>query len=103
MVDTAREMGFPMLAGSSLPVTWRTPSLDMPYGARVAEAVCVACGGIDGGDIHALETMQCMVERREGGESGEGSRGGEEQDRRGGREERSSRAEGQEEEGSRAG
>ena len=70
MVDTAREMGFPMLAGSSLPVTWRTPSLDMPYGARVAEAVCVACGGIDGGDIHALETMQCMVERREGGESG---------------------------------
>lgn len=70
MVDTAREMRFPMLAGSSLPVTWRTPSLDMPYGARVTEAVCVACGGIDGGDIHALETLQCMVERREGGESG---------------------------------
>jgi hypothetical protein len=70
MVDTAREMGFPMLAGSSLPVTWRTPSLDMPYGARVTENVCVAAGGIDGGDIHALETIQCMVERREGGESG---------------------------------
>ncbi|MBT5714108.1 hypothetical protein HOI71_23880, partial [Candidatus Poribacteria bacterium] len=70
MVDTAQEMGFPMLAGSSLPVTWRTPSLDMPYGAPVTEAVCVACGGIDGGDIHALETLQCMVERREGGETG---------------------------------
>ena len=70
MVNTARDMGFPMLAGSSLPVTWRTPSIDMPYGAPVTEAVCVACGGIDGGDIHALETLQCMVERREGGETG---------------------------------
>jgi len=31
MVDTSRKMGFPMLAGSSLPVTWRMPSIDMPY------------------------------------------------------------------------
>src|SRR5207247_7330493 len=70
MYDVAREMGFPLIAGSSLPVTWRTPSLDMPLGARIREAVCVGYGGVDSYDFHALETLQCMVERRKGGESG---------------------------------
>src|SRR5438445_54526 len=70
MYDVSREMGFPLMAGSSLPVTWRTPSLDMPLGAHVREAVCVGYGGVDSYDFHALETLQCMVERREGGETG---------------------------------
>jgi hypothetical protein len=70
MYDTAREMGFAFSAGSSLPVTWRTPSLEMPYGAKVREAVCVCYGGVDSYDFHGLETIQCMVERRQGGESG---------------------------------
>src|SRR6476660_1054095 len=33
MVETARALGFPFLAGSSLPVTWRMPAVDLPYGA----------------------------------------------------------------------
>jgi hypothetical protein len=70
MVDASRALGFPLLAGSSLPVTWRTPSLEMPTGARVREALCVGYGGVDSYDFHALETIQCMVERRRGGESG---------------------------------
>jgi hypothetical protein len=70
MYDTARKMGFPLMAGSSLPVTWRTPSLEMPAGARVREAMCIAWGGVDSYDFHALETIQCMVERRPGGERG---------------------------------
>ncbi len=70
MVDTARSMKFPFLAGSSLPVTWRMPSIDMPYGADVEEVLCVAIGGVDSYDFHALETIQCMAERRRGGETG---------------------------------
>jgi len=70
MVDTARTMRIPYLAGSSLPVTWRMPSLDLPYSAEVEEALCVAIGGVDSYDFHALETIQCMVERRRGGETG---------------------------------
>jgi hypothetical protein len=70
MVDTSREMGFAYMAGSSLPVTWRIPSVDMPLGSRIREALCVACGGVDSYDFHALETIQCMVERRAGGETG---------------------------------
>jgi hypothetical protein len=70
MVDDSRRLGFPFLAGSSLPVTWRLPSIDMPYDAPVSESVCVAYGGPDSYDIHGLETAQCMSERRLGGEVG---------------------------------
>ena len=70
MVDDSRRLEFPFLAGSSLPVTWRMPSIDLPYGAEVEEALVVANGPIDIYDFHALETLQCMVERRRGGETG---------------------------------
>ena len=34
------------------------------------EALCVCYGGVDSYDFHGLETIQCMVERRTGGETG---------------------------------
>jgi hypothetical protein len=70
MYDTARELGFAFMAGSSLPVTYRTPSVEMPLGARIGEAMCVGYGGVDSYDFHALEALQCMEERRAGGETG---------------------------------
>jgi hypothetical protein len=70
MVDTARQLNFPFMAGSSLPVTWRMPSIDMPFGADVEEVLCVAIGGVDSYDFHALEVIECMAERRHGGETG---------------------------------
>lgn len=70
MVDISRELDFGFAAGSSLPVTWRMPSIDLPYGADVDELMCVAIGGVDSYDFHALEVIQCMAERRKGGETG---------------------------------
>jgi len=70
MVDTAHRMKFPMLAGSSLPVTWRLPDLELPLNCEIADALMVGCGGSDPMDYHALEAMQCMLERRKGGETG---------------------------------
>ena len=70
MVDASRRLGFPFYAGSSLPVTWRLPSIDVPFDVPLAESVCVAYGGIDSYDFHAYETAQCMSERRAGGEVG---------------------------------
>jgi len=70
MVSDSKRLGFPFLAGSSLPVTRRMPAVDMPYGAPLSESVCVGFGPVDSYDFHGLETAQCMSERRRGGESG---------------------------------
>jgi hypothetical protein len=70
MVADSRRLGFPFLAGSSLPVTRRLPAIDVPWGAPLVESVCAAYGGMDSYDFHGLETAQCMSERRRGGEVG---------------------------------
>ena len=73
MVATADKLGFGMMAGSSLPVTWRQPEIEPPVGTPFTEGL--ACYGFDRGAqeiyfIHGLETLQCMLERRAGGETG---------------------------------
>lgn len=70
MVEISRELNFAFCAGSSLPVTWRMPAIEMPLGQEVEELMSVAIGGIDSYDFHALEVIQCMAERRRGGETG---------------------------------
>lgn len=70
MVRDARRLDFAFLAGSSLPVTLRLPSVDLPWGLDLEESVCVCYGGVDSYDFHGLETAQCMSERRRGGETG---------------------------------
>lgn len=70
MLDTARQMGFPLFAGSSLPVTWRRPELELPVGAPIQEAVVASRGELEIYGIHALEVLQCMVERRTQGRQG---------------------------------
>jgi len=70
MVDDSKRLGFPFLAGSSLPVTWRMPQIDLPIDTPMVESVCVGYGGVDSYDFHGLETAQCMSERRMGGERG---------------------------------
>jgi len=70
MVDVSHELNFPLQGGSSLAVTWRVPSVEFPLGATTKEALSVGYGGMTSYDFHGLETIQCMVERRKGGESG---------------------------------
>ena len=70
MQADAERLGFAFLAGSSLPVTWRIPSLEIGWGAALEESVSVCYGGVDSYDIHGIETAQCMSERRTGGEVG---------------------------------
>ena len=70
MVACGHELDFAMLAGSSLPVTFRIPPLELPLECEIEDALMIGVGGSDAMDYHALEAMQCMVERRKGGESG---------------------------------
>jgi hypothetical protein len=70
MVAWSKELKFPLLAGSSLPFTWRRPELELPLDAPLEEAVVAAYGGVEIYGCHVLETLQVMAERRKGGETG---------------------------------
>ncbi len=70
MVATARTMGFPLMAASSVPLAERRPPLELPPGAKITEAVALHGGGLEGYDFHGLEVLQSMVESRAGGETG---------------------------------
>ncbi len=70
MYDKARALYVPFLAGSSLPVTWRRPNLQLSKGCEIAAAVQLGYGPLEAYGFHALESLQCMVERRKGGETG---------------------------------
>ena len=70
MYDLARHEGVPFMAGSSIPVAWRRPGLSWPIGTEMSEALALGYSDIDAYGFHALEGLQCMTERRRGGETG---------------------------------
>jgi len=70
LVDASRRLKFPLLAGSALPVTRRLPDLDLPLNADIESALVVGYGDTDAMAFQALDALQCMVERRAGGETG---------------------------------
>ena len=70
MYNQSRELGFPLMAGSSVPLAWRRPELELEIGTPVNKVVMTSYGGKEAYGFHALEALQCMVERREGGETG---------------------------------
>jgi hypothetical protein len=70
MYDQSRALHFALMAGSSIPLTWRQPPLELDLGTPVEKAVVAAFGPKESYGFHALETLQCMVERRSGGETG---------------------------------
>ncbi|MGC8643068.1 MAG: hypothetical protein ACP5XB_24680 [Isosphaeraceae bacterium] len=65
MVDQARALKVPLMAGSSLPVTWRLPPLEIPLGRSFQEVLVASRGNLEIFGFHALETLQCMAERRD--------------------------------------
>lgn len=70
MAARANELNVPFMAGSSLPTCWRQPFLEHPLDTHLDSAIAIGYGGVESYGFHALETLQCMIERREGGESG---------------------------------
>ena len=68
--DRAKELDVPMMAGSSLTYCWRDKPLVHPIGVKISDAVAIGYASLDAYGFHATEILQCMVERRAGGETG---------------------------------
>lgn len=64
MVEQAEALKTPLMAGSSLPVTWRLPELEIPLGRKFRDVVVASRGDLEIFGFHAFETLQCMAERR---------------------------------------
>ncbi len=66
MYRQSRELGFPMMAGSSVPVAWRRPPLAFRKDIPLDGALAVGFGGLESYGFHTLELLQAFVERRRG-------------------------------------
>ena len=76
MYDTAKQLGIPFMAGSSVPMAHRKPSdgsksdFVLPKNVEFEDLLLVHGGGPDSYDFHALEVLQSLTESRKGGETG---------------------------------
>src|SRR6185295_5452946 len=70
MVAAANDLKFGLMAGSSLPVTWRRPELEPPIGTPITEGLVCCYSPGERYMFHGLETLQVMMERRASKEPG---------------------------------
>ena len=70
IMQSYRHQQIPLMAGSSLPVGWRFPARGWPLGQPIKRAFVQGYSELDAYGFHTLETLQCQVERRRGGETG---------------------------------
>jgi hypothetical protein len=70
MYERAKELNVPFMAGSSIPVSHRKPHLELPLDSNLEEVLFIGWAGMEIYGFHTLDAMQCMVERRAGGEAG---------------------------------
>jgi hypothetical protein len=70
MVATARELDFPLMAGSSIPLRDKLEHLGIEDGAELAEGMGLFAGGAESYGYHSIELLQSLIARRKGGESG---------------------------------
>jgi hypothetical protein len=70
MVRAARDLGFPLMAGSSLPVGGYLDPWLMPEGAALCEGIGLFYGDLEAYGYHSIEFLQSLVARRAGDEAG---------------------------------
>jgi len=70
LAGLAEKQRVPLMAGTSLPFTWRLPSGDLALGTRLKEALIVIQGLPLKAELDGLDGLLPLIARRRGGESG---------------------------------
>jgi hypothetical protein len=62
--DRVREMHIPFMCGSTVPLSWQRPPLDLPRGTPFQEILATSYSDIEEHGYHGIEALQSMAERR---------------------------------------
>ncbi len=70
MFDKSRELNFPLTGGSSIPVYFRKPEIELDIDTPIKNSVVIGGASDEGAIFHCIDVLQAFVERRKGGETG---------------------------------
>jgi hypothetical protein len=70
MFDKSRELGFPLNGGSSIPLYFRKPEIELPVDSPIKKSIVLGGASDEGGIFHCIDVLQAFVDRRKGGETG---------------------------------
>jgi hypothetical protein len=70
MFDKSRELNFALTGGSSIPVYFRKPEIELDIDTPIKTSIVVGDAPDEGALFHCVDVLQAFVERRKGGESG---------------------------------
>ena len=73
--DASQRLHFPLMAGSSVPVTWRKIDEAVKPGQKLKECLALNYGPLEGYGFHALEALQCLIEQRHNSQRSGDNRG----------------------------
>ena len=70
MFDKSRELNFPLTGGSSIPVYYRKPEIELDIDTPIRNSIVLGGTADEGAIFHAIDVLQAFVECRKGGETG---------------------------------
>ncbi|WP_019942730.1 hypothetical protein [Dyadobacter beijingensis] len=70
MFDKSRELNFPLTGGSSIPVYFRKPEIELAIDTPIKTSVVLGGAPDEGALFHCVDVLQAFAERRKGGETG---------------------------------
>ncbi|MDA0196792.1 MAG: hypothetical protein O2887_17165 [Bacteroidetes bacterium] len=70
MFDKSRALNFPLSGGSSIPVYYRKPEIELSIDTPIKNSIVLGGTADEGAIFHAIDVLQAFVELRKGGETG---------------------------------
>ena len=70
MFDKSRELSFPLSGGSSIPLYFRKPEIDIAIDTPIKNSILVGNSADEGAIFHCIDVLQSFHDRRKGGETG---------------------------------